>query len=435
MRVCEVSVCLKDEKAEVMVKKRACRSATRTILSLFFGFLFVMDAEAATAPSWIRDMPSGVWQAVSLNTLADVDPAKDPAVNPNYPGAAPWRGMSGQTSVVTAWNGGAFATRVGPKGSFLVWGGGHTDYYGNEIYAFDLEQRRWTRVTDPYKGPIGFPYQDGMYPDGSPVPPHNYDQIEYHEGTNSLIVFRTMISNLPTNAPVAAAYSFDAGAWRHSTPNSLDHHSSGGWSAYDAARNVFWAEGGEGSTALTRFDPSATSGGRFGSWTNFSPKVRTTDAVAARDPVRDLLVIQEFRESGKIYGVDAKNPSAAAVVLSQGGAVPAKQAGAGWEWSDVRQAFLYWGGSGAVVSEFKLSGSDWRTGVWSWSSLTSPSNSLVPQNVSGAKTYSRFRLVRFDDAEIAILVTDVSGPVYAFRIPGDSALRKVPNPPTGFVAH
>jgi hypothetical protein len=29
-------------------------------------------------------------------------------------------------------------------------GGGHTDYHGNEVYLFPLEQRRWLRLTQPY---------------------------------------------------------------------------------------------------------------------------------------------------------------------------------------------------------------------------------------------------------------------------------------------
>jgi hypothetical protein len=74
-----------------------------------------------------------------------------------------------------------------------------------------------------------------------------------------------------------------------------------------------------------------------------------------------------------------------------------------------------------------LSGSDWRTGTWNWSNLTS-GNSVTPQDQSNG-VYNRFRLMRYDDAEIAVVVNNVSGSVYAFRMPGSTLLVR-PKPPS-----
>jgi hypothetical protein len=49
-------------------------------------------------------------------------------------------------AVIGAWNGGAF-DRL--RGEFRVHGGGHADYGGNEVYAFDFATLSWTRETDP----------------------------------------------------------------------------------------------------------------------------------------------------------------------------------------------------------------------------------------------------------------------------------------------
>lgn len=49
-------------------------------------------------------------------------------------------------SVLGAWNGGAFDL---DRGQFRVHGGGHADYGGNEVYAFDFAALSWTRETDP----------------------------------------------------------------------------------------------------------------------------------------------------------------------------------------------------------------------------------------------------------------------------------------------
>lgn len=379
-----------------------------------------------TSPAWVQAISPGTWAAVSKNTIADVDPEKDSSANPNYPNNAPWRGQSGQSSVTSAWNGGAFASGYGASGSLIAWGGGHQDYYGNEIYAFDLATQRWNRVTNPYKGTISFPYTDGIFPDGSPVPPHIYDQIEYHPGSNSLVILRTMASNTPDNVPVSAEFSFNTKTWKRGPRNSASHAASGGWSAYDSTRDVIWAEGGSGTTAFTRFDPKADGGsGKLGSWTNYSPHVEITDAVGARDPLRDILLVTGFREGPDIYAVDLKNPANSAVIIKQSGSAPSRTAGHGWEWSDARQAFLYWS-SGSGVYELKLSGSDWKAGSWVWTNLTSGGS--APASSPDAP-YSRFRVARFSDTEIALVVSSVNSQVYAFRVPGaGQAVR--PNPPT-----
>ena len=45
---------------------------------------------------------------------------------------------------ITAWSSAA----LDPDSSrLLVWGGGHADYAGNEVYAFDLRSLQWTRLS------------------------------------------------------------------------------------------------------------------------------------------------------------------------------------------------------------------------------------------------------------------------------------------------
>ena len=124
------------------------RGASRTAISLC---LFALGAQASfaqslvPAPDWVQSIAPGTWQAVSLNKIADVDPAKDPDVNPNYPNSPPWNGATGQRAVIGAWGGGAYATKQGNKGTYLIFGGGHNDYYGSEVYGVDMETRIRTR--------------------------------------------------------------------------------------------------------------------------------------------------------------------------------------------------------------------------------------------------------------------------------------------------
>jgi hypothetical protein len=73
--------------------------------------------------------------------------------------------------VVNAWSGGVYDPVLD---QLLIWGGGHTDYAGNEVYAFDMGSLTWQRLTDPYTliDAVGAVESSGEYPDaqGNPLP-------------------------------------------------------------------------------------------------------------------------------------------------------------------------------------------------------------------------------------------------------------------------
>lgn len=346
---------------------------------------------------------------MSLNTISNVGP-----------GSGPWSGQTGLRAVIDAWNGGAFATGFGRYGSLVVWGGGHQDYYGNEIYTFDLESRRWTRLTNPFAGPINWTsanpdYPDARYPDGTPIPPHTYDQVEYHPLTNSFITLRSMADNTPSNAPIPFMFSFDTRTWRPGPRNTRDHHSSGGWSVYDASRDLFWAEGGSGTDAFSSFNPNGLNAdGTYGRFTNYPYKIGITGAVAALDPVRDIILVSSLRTDSRIHAIDLTVPNNNDVIIPYGGSAPSTFRSAhGWEWSQTRNSFIYW--SGQEVFELRPPATGW-SGSWTWVNITSSSNTVTP-DYSPNNVYSRFRIAKYQDVEVAITVNSISGSVYVFRLP------------------
>jgi hypothetical protein len=391
-----------------------------------------------TAPSWVTDIAPGMWAAVGQNRLRDIDPEDDSAANPNYPSAAPWHGSTGQPAVIQSWNGAIFASGFGNSGSLVLYGGGHGNYYGSELYAFDMATRSWKRLSNPYKGPFNWPYSRAEYPDGSAIPPHTYDFVEYHPRTNSFVLLKGQTELGPpsnqTAVPIAHAFDLSARKWRRSPQNGSVAIYSGGFSVYDSKRDVFWVEGGSSSSNFLKFDPNTSNAdGTFGTWTNYASKVTQTDSVAAYDTVHDLFVVTAFRNGDQVYGIDLANPTAARVQLKEGGTPPAKQSAHGWEWSEGRKAFIYWR-SGEDVYEFKLTSGDWKTGTWQWSKLTSGSNSLTPQSMAVDNgIYSRFRIARYQNAEVGVVVNDVGGAVYAFRIPTTPTI--APKPPTDVTAN
>jgi hypothetical protein len=71
------------------------------------------------------------------------------------------------------------------RNQLLVWGGGHNDYYGNEVYAFDLGSLSWERLTNP-STPADHGVCAETLADGTPGSRHTYDGISYLEHADQL---------------------------------------------------------------------------------------------------------------------------------------------------------------------------------------------------------------------------------------------------------
>lgn len=110
----------------------------------------------------LEDVPAGHWLELQGTAMADVLPPQD-----TVPGS--------RAAIVTAWSGGVYDR---DRNRMVVWGGGHADYSGNEIYAFDLEALVWARLDDPSLD-VGGDEASGYYPDGRPRSRHTYDYLAY----------------------------------------------------------------------------------------------------------------------------------------------------------------------------------------------------------------------------------------------------------------
>lgn len=111
-------------------------------------------------PAWIADLAVGEWAAVpTSNAITDVD----------YATAA--------SAVVNAWG----CIAVDPAtGDVYMFGGGHNDYSGNELYKLALNQSSpaYSRVNDPSTPTANVNY----YGDGTPVSRHTYNALWISEG-------------------------------------------------------------------------------------------------------------------------------------------------------------------------------------------------------------------------------------------------------------
>ncbi|HUT33488.1 MAG TPA: alpha/beta hydrolase [Planctomycetota bacterium] len=113
----------------------------------------------------IKNAPANTWIEIPKSALMAVAP------KPNqFPKT--WA-VCGPASVVMAWCGAAFDTK---RDRLVIWGGGHADYHGNELYAFDVQKMAWERLTDPFPTPVK---DQEVNADGAPNSRHTYGGLAY----------------------------------------------------------------------------------------------------------------------------------------------------------------------------------------------------------------------------------------------------------------
>ncbi len=142
---------------------------------------------------------NGGWCQVSTKTFNDVRLTNEEA------SAFGVKGSIGSKAVMIAWTGGAI-DRENLKMYFH--GGGHNDYYGNEVYEFDIRSGQWTRLTDP--SPLTHYYFEEIHnrycyipdPDKYPVSAHTYDGLVFHPERKTLIVVNQARSAICYSNPV-----------------------------------------------------------------------------------------------------------------------------------------------------------------------------------------------------------------------------------------
>jgi hypothetical protein len=103
---------------------------------------------------------------------------------PNCPSPSPG-GNSGCAAVTSAWSG-AVADTIGNR--MIIWGGGHQDYYGNEVYSLNLGARpiSMTRITEP--SAFNNACTDAQS-DGNPTSRHTYGGLAFMVNVNKMYAY------------------------------------------------------------------------------------------------------------------------------------------------------------------------------------------------------------------------------------------------------
>jgi hypothetical protein len=180
------------------------------------------------------------WHEIPDTKLASRCP-NDPAVE----------GNSGCRAVINAWNGGMADEK---RDRLIVWGGGHTDYFGNEVYALDLNKMTLSRLTEP--SPVGNAMScPEAYTDGRPSARHTYGGLAYLAIQDSMYGYGG--SKAACGFMSAGTWAFDLAKleWKYLDPHLGDSpaNNPGAIAEYDSnTRTVILSD----TATLFRYDPA-----------------------------------------------------------------------------------------------------------------------------------------------------------------------------------
>jgi hypothetical protein len=325
----------------------------------------------------------------------------------------------------------------------IVFGGGHNDYFGADVHAFDLASREWRRIADGYlsgaddKYGAGALYPDSVYPDGSPLPPHTYDYVQYDPVGNDYVLFKGQTELGPDVKAVAIPHLFnlDTLAWRHGPRHPSAILNSGGWTTWDASRRVIWGHSGDdgGGNAFIGFSPDgANRDGTFGRWSRHFPNKLPGLAnhnTMCIDPLRDVIVVA-VHEVDELFAIDPADPEREIVRLESAGSKPALRPYAAMDYAPNIDRLVYFspldrGIVHTITAPRETPSRASFVEPWTWHNYElepdtldpvrdAASRSRYPVNLS--QTFGRFRIASFGAIDLAVLVRHVDSPVYAMRL-------------------
>src|SRR5215813_3860598 len=117
--------------------------------------------------------------------------------------------------VTQAWNSAAFDTK---RNRLIVWGGGHADYSGNEMYALDLNSLTMQRLNDPGLPVVTSGQPEAIVNGTQPNSRHTYDGLAYMANIDRLFVYGGSLAFVGGASNGTWTYDFSTNKWQQMNP-------------------------------------------------------------------------------------------------------------------------------------------------------------------------------------------------------------------------
>ena len=349
----------------------------------------------------LDSLEPGHWYEVPASHLLDVSPIPIPP------------GTGGVHSVVDAWSGGAYDTK---RDRLIVWGGGHRDYSGNELYIFDVNTLTWIRLTEPSID-VGGDETSGFYPDGLPRSRHTYDSLEYLPEPIDRFCHFSDAAMYPQGGKKTTnvnCFNFQNLTWESKAPTLTT--GAGIFTGFDQTTNFLWMHGAEGGlgSRFVRYDILNDTWTGYG----YDPRGSTPPWYSGVvDPIRKKFIGVGWITSGvgEVIMFDLLQPSnPLQVVQTTGDTEIIDQRYVGLEFDPVIRKIVAYSG-GEMIYLFNPTTLHWER--------ISPAqtNTVSPGPPSSTGTFGRFRYIPSKNAYIVVHDADTN--VFFYKLPlnvGDS---------------
>ncbi len=348
----------------------------------------------------IDDLAPGTWYEIPNSKMRDVCPPDD-----GYEYSFHCQNVTG------AWGGAALDTT---RGRMVLFGGGHADYKGNEVYVFDFSTLKWERIWGPTSDaqtPSGGTHE--VYDDGNPGSRHTYSGLSYvPPPVDALVSMGGSLWQSGSHADGTWLFSFGNLSWKRGADKADDGF--GDPSVFDPVTGHIWRRT---NREMTEYDPVAdTYTDHFESNGGFWK----SNVSAALDSEARLMVIAGDGELDE-YRLDTdKYESNVALTGASindvfGGSAP------GLDFDTSQKRFVLWGGGMDVYS--------YDPSVRALSKHTTTGADPGAVTTSGG-VFGRFRYV--PSRNVFARVNDVDENVFVFRMAAGTGT-PLPAPPDGGV--
>ena len=359
----------------------------------FVRYLWVMWSFLACSFVGIADagilgkIKPGTWFRVPNSKLVSVVPRP-------YP-----KGANAPISIMSDWSGGAFDSK---RNRLIVWGGGHTDYSGNELYAFELKSLRWRRLTNPSRN-VGGKESSGYYPDGKPRARHTYDYVEYIPPPFDRFCSFGGAAMYPSGGIIVKnvdCFNFSKRKWERMQDSPA--YSIGALSAYDPVKNEVWVHSVGNVDLFAKYIPGKNKWKSYGSkggssWIDY-------EYTAEIDPVQRLFVAVGH---GSVLVKRLGSGGSFRKLRTKGAVAIQKADSPGLAYDPKLKKLVAWSG-GANLYILDLKNKTWIR------QRPAKTNKHIPPKATEVGIFGRFRYIPKYDLFIA--VTDVKKDVYLYRM-------------------
>lgn len=394
------------------------------------GFIYI---PSEGSPDWYNAIPLGEWGSLpnsSFSTTPNIAPPTHPGGNSNFKTlVTTWCG--GILNTVGVFHGGAFI-----PGHFLVlFGGGHGDYAGNELYAYGpLESNTpiWRRLSDPSIPPaVCLPPSEPNYynpraSDGRPVSRHTYDTLVYLPTRNRMLCIGAPATHANGDSfNISDIFDFSVDPYLQN-PWTINDDGFTGLNSYSALNLMSgynkttgkaWGLGHGQPNGLMSFDAATLT------WSPGISKANpygSSGCKAGLDPNSNLLVwcARAFNAAPTtqltVCALDLRTPSSSIYAPVVEG-TPPPLVRTVLDYDELGQRFVAWADTGKTLYFLTPGANPYAGGdPWTWSSVT-PAGGVTPALQTPNGTFGRFRMINSASLRGVLLLSEHNQPISFYR--------------------